>query len=175
MEEAITRSNLSYAILRPAVVFGTEDILINNIAWFLRRFPFFPVGGSGDYKIQPVYVEDMAEMAVGMAHKDDNLIVNAVGPETYTYDELVRLIAETVGSKAKIVHIRPGLALLLARLMGYIVRDVVLTRNEIEGLMAGLLVSEGRPTGQTRLSHWLEHNRERVGTRYTSELQRHYR
>ncbi len=89
--------------------------------------------------------------------------------------QLVRLIAETVGSKAKIVHIRPGLALLLARLMGYIVRDVVLTRNEIEGLMAGLLVSEGRPTGQTRLSHWLEHNRERVGTRYTSELQRHYR
>ncbi len=175
VEEAIAQSNLSYAIIRPTVVFGTEDILINNIAWFLRRFPLFPVGGSGDYRTQPVYVEDMAEIAVRAAHEDDNMAVDAVGPETYTYGELVRLIAQTVNSKAKIAHVRPRLALFLARLVGYLVRDVVLTRDEIEGLMTGLLISKGPPTGQTRLSQWLEQNRDRVGTRYASELQRHYR
>lgn len=175
VEDIIKGSRLSYAILRPTVIFGREDILINNIAWLLRRFPLFAIPGSGDYRLQPVCVEDVAEIAVREAQRDGNTIADAVGPETYTFDELVRLIARKVPSKARILHVPPGLALLLARLIGYVVKDVVLTRGEVEGLMAGLLVSEGPPTGQVRLSDWLERHFDTVGARYASELKRHYR
>ena len=175
VEKAITHSGLSYAIVRPTVIFGMEGILINNIAWLLRRFPVFAIFGSGDYRIQPVFVEDVAEMAVRVGHENDNIVMDAVGPEIFTFDELVRLIASKIHSRAKVVHLRPGLALFLARLIGYAVRDVVITKDEIEGLMSNLLVSKGHPTAQTLLSEWLEQNADNVGVKYISDLVRHYR
>ena len=175
LEQAIRQSKLSYAILRPTVIFGIEDILINNIAWLLRRAPFFGVPGSGDYRLQPVFVEDVAELAVSASAEDDDIVVDAVGPEVYTFEALVRPLAETVGSRARVIHAAPRLALFLANLLGYVVRDVVLTRDELEGLMANLLVSTGSPTGPTRLSNWLKQNAHTVGSRYASELARHYR
>ena len=175
LEEAIRNSTLSYAIIRPAVIFGKEDILVNNIAWFLRRFPVFTVFGSGEYGIQPVFVEDMAEIAVSAANESENVVKDAVGPQTFTYEEMVRLIAEKIGSKARLVHVRPGVGLFLSRLMGLLVRDVVITRDEVAGLTANLLVSQNPPTGHTRLSNWLEQNAATVGTSYASELRRHYR
>ena len=175
VEDAIIGSGLDYRIIRPTLMFGAEDVLINNIAWFLRRFPFFPVPGKGDYPVQPVHVEDVAAAAVSVAEQGENTIQDCVGPETYTYEQLVRLIAGRVGSKAKIVHLPPGLALFLSRMAGYVVRDVVLTRAEIDGLMAGLLVSDGPPTGQASLGRWLDENGGTLGRSYASELDRHYR
>lgn len=175
VEKAIIHSRLSYAIIRPTLVFGAEDILINNIAWLLRRVPVFAIPGSGDYRVQPVFVEDVAEIAVSTAHHHENVVVDAVGPEVYTFDELVRLIADKIRRGAKIVHLSRGLALLLSRMIGYLLRDVLLTRDEVEGLMSNLLVSESPPTGQTRLSDWLAQNADSVGARYASELNRHYR
>ncbi|MCH8283068.1 MAG: NAD(P)H-binding protein, partial [Chloroflexi bacterium] len=145
VEQAIRSSRLSYAIVRPTVIFGIEDILINNIAWFLRRVPVFAIFGSGAYRIQPIFVEDVAEIAVRAAHQSDNVTLDATGPETITFEGLVRLIANKIGSRARLIHVRPGLALFLSRLMGYAVRDVVLTRDEMEGLIANLLISEGPP------------------------------
>ena len=174
-EEAVVKSKLSHAILRPALLYGKEDILVNNIAWFLRRFPVFPVFGSGSYRVRPVFVEDLAELAVSAAQQSGDLAVVAVGPETMTFDELVRLIAASVGSRARVLHLNPGLALLLSQLTGYLVRDVVLTRDEIEGLMEELLVTQGPATGKTRLSEWLVHNAGSLGAAYSSELSRHYR
>ena len=135
----------------------------------------FAIFGSGDYRIQPVFVEDVAEIAVSAGNKDDNIVMDAVGPETYTFDKLVRLITDKIHSRAKIIHVRPGLALFLARLIGYAVGDVVITKDEIEGLMSNLLVSEGSPTGHTCLSEWLEQYADSVGAKYASELERHYR
>jgi NADH dehydrogenase len=175
LETAVRQSRLSYAIIRPTLIFGPEDILINNIAWFLRRCPIFAVPGDGNYRLQPVFVEDVAEIAVNGAVQGDSLIIDAVGPDILTFDELIRLIAGKIQSRAKIVHLKPGLALMISRLLGAVLRDVVLTRDEVEGLMANLLVSEGAPTGQTRLTEWLEQNRLHVGTKYASELDRHYR
>jgi uncharacterized protein YbjT (DUF2867 family) len=175
LEEAIMDSNLSYAIIRPTVIFGAEDILINNIAWLLRRFPVFVVPGAGDYRLQPVFVEDVARLAVNAGRRDDNLIIDAAGPDIYTFNQLVRLIARKVRSRARIIHLRPGLALFLSRLIGYAVNDVMLTRDEVEGLMANLLISSDPPTGETRLSDWLDEHAPSVGTRYASELNRHYR
>ena len=175
LEETIKGSGMSYAILRPTAIFGSEDILINNIAWFLRRFPLFTISGSGDQRIQPIFVEDVAELAVSSSQHNDNVVMDAVGPETFNFEEMVHLIADTVGSRAKLVHVKPGLSLFLSRLTGYLVRDVVLTRDELEGLSANLLVSEGPPTGRTRLSDWLRENAHSIGTSYSSELRRHYR
>ena len=175
VERLVIDSGLSYAILRPTVIFGAEDILINNMAWLLRRFPIFALPGSGDYRLQPVFVEDLAELAVRAAEASNNLIQDAVGPEIYTFEQLVRRIAETIHSRAKLVHLPPWLALSLSRSIGWMVRDVVLTRDEVEGLMANLLVSQGPPTGQTRLSEWLARNAGTVGRNYASEINRHFR
>ena len=175
VEKAIIQSKPSYTIVRPAVIFGAEGVLINNIAWLLRRFPIFAVFGSGEYRIQPVFVEDVAEIAVTIGHRKDNAVIDAVGPETYTFDGLVRLIALKIGSKARIIHIKPRLALFLARLIGYVVKDVVITKDEINGLMSNLLVSDSPPTGHTRLTEWLEQNASAVGATYISDLKRHYR
>ena len=135
----------------------------------------FAIPGSGDYRIQPVFVEDVAEIAVNSGHQDDNVVLDAVGPETFAFNEFVKMLARQTNSRARILHVRPGFALFLARLIGYVVRDVVITRDEIDGLMSNLLVSKVSPTRHTRLSDWLEQNIGSVGTKYISGLQRHYR
>jgi uncharacterized protein YbjT (DUF2867 family) len=174
LERAIRESGLRYAILRPTVIFGVEDILINNIAWLLRHFPVFAVPGSGEYGIQPVFVEDMADLMVRAAFEEQDSVRNAVGPEIFTFDELVRLVAIQTCSTAKILHVPPRAALLMSSALGAVVRDRILTREEIKGLMAGLLVSAEPPTCPTRFSDWLRSNGEFLGRTYASELARHY-
>lgn len=175
VETIISRSGLSYAIVRPTVLFGHEDILINNIAWLLRRVPLFVILGSGDYKLQPVFVEDVANMAVEAGQLRDNITIDAAGPEIYTFNDMVKLIARTVRSRAIIIHLKPELGLFLSRFIGCFVNDIVLTREEVYGLISNLLVSKNPPTGQMRLSDWLSRNAGTVGTRYASELNRHFR
>lgn len=166
VEEAIIQSGLSYAIIRPTVIFGPEGILINNIAWLLRKFPIFAIPGSGEYKLQPVFVEDVAEIAVNAAQKDENIIIDAAGPEIYTFGKLVRLIAKKTHSKALIVHFKPERAFFLSQSVDWLVKDVLITRDELKGLMASLLVSESPPTGWKSFSDWLEENKRTVGTQY---------
>ena len=175
IEEKIQQSKLSYAIVRPTVIFGDEGILINNIAWLLRRMPLFGVFGSGSYKIQPVYVEDMARIMVEAGQSDENTVMDAVGPETYTFAELVRLIARTINSGAQIIPLSPRLGLLIGKLVGPLVGDVLITKDEIYGLMANLLYSKNPPTGTTRLSQWIKENAANLGRTYFGELKRHYR
>jgi len=174
VEGLITVSGLAYTILRPTVIFGVEDILINNIAWLLRHCPIFALPGSGEYPLQPVFVVDVAEMAVAASKESGNRVIDAVGPEIYTFHELVRLVAESVGSRAHIVRMPPLVALCLSRVVGRFVHDVVLTKEEVVGLMAGLLVSKHEPTGRTRLSEWLPRHAHLLGKHYASELKRHF-
>ncbi len=174
VEDAVTGSGIEWAIVRPTLVFGEGDVLLNNIAWAARRFPFFPIPGSGLYGVRPVFVGDVAAIAVDAGSRSDNLLVDAVGPETFTFEKLVQLVAERVGARTKTLRFRPAAALFLSRIVGQLVRDEVLTREEIEGLMNGLLVSDGPTTGQTRLSDWLQENAETLGRRYASEIRRHY-
>jgi uncharacterized protein YbjT (DUF2867 family) len=175
IEDAIRSSELSYAILRPAVLFGTGDILINNIANMLRRLPLFAIPGDGQYRIQPIFVEDLADLAVEHGRGTENCVVDAVGPETYTYRELVRTIAEAIGRNPFLVSARPAAVRTASSLLGRFVKDVVLTDQEIEGLMADLLVSDAKPTGKTSLREWLTSHANMVGRKYASELKRHYR
>ncbi len=174
-EQAVTDSGLSYAILRPTVlVGGGEDVLINNIAFFLRRFPFFFIPGDGSYGIQPVHVEDLADLAVEAVYSKENYVIDAVGPDSYTFKELVKLVGETIGARRPLIPVPPRLALFAAQFISLFVRDVVLTPEEVDGLMANLLVSREPARGKTYFKDWLNDNRDKVGVKYASELERHY-
>src|SRR6266849_6381965 len=158
VERAIVDSGLSYAILRPTVIFGVEDILIYDITWFARHFPVFAIPGSGRYQLQPIFVEDLADQAINSARQENNLVLDAVGPEIFAFEDLVKQIASAVGANPRFIHVNPRVALQMIRLVGPIVGDVILTREEIEGLMANLLVSKHPATGQTAFSAWLSQN-----------------
>lgn len=173
-EKAVTASGLSYAILRPTVLFGKEDILINNIAWLLRHFPLFGLPGDGSYRLSPVYVDDLAELAVEAVYKSENYIWDAVGPDEFTFKGMVELIGKTIGKKPPLIPFPPRLALLAAQFLSLFVNDVILTPEEVDGLMANLLISKESPRCKTSLKDWLREHRETVGKEYASELLRHY-
>ena len=173
-EKAVTTSGISHAILRPTVLFGTEDILINNIAFLLRRFPFFVLPGDGRYSLQPVYVEDVADLAVQAVYRTDNYTIDTVGPDIFTFREMVDLIGQKASAQRPLISVPPSLALFAARFLSLFVRDQLLTHEELVGLKADLLVSNEPPRGKTRLADWLEANKDRVGARYASELKRHF-
>ena len=175
LEEAIKASSLGYAILRPTVLFGDEDILVNNIAWLLRNFPVFGLLGDGRYGLQPIFVEDYADLAVEMSGLDENIITDAVGPDIFSFEEMVRLVATEIGYPARLMKMPPKLALWASQIIGAFVGDVVLTQDEVDGLMAGLLVSSELPRGKKHLADWLRENKDGVGMKYASEMKKHYR
>ena len=172
LERRLVETGLSYAILRPAVLFGGRDILINNIAWMLRKLPVFGVFGDGAYRLQPIHVDDLAELAVREGHGNLDHVVEAIGPETFTYRELVQAIGRIIGKPRPIVSVPPGLGYVMARIVGRLVGDVVITREEIRGLMADLLYTDAPPAGRTKLSEWATEHADTLGVRYASELAR---
>ena len=174
VERALLESGVEAAIVRPTVICGERDILIHNIAWLLGHLPVFGIGGDGCYPIQPVIVDDVARIAVEAATAPAGTIVDAVGPETFAFADLVRLIRAEIHGRARIVSM-PGWAILAgSALLGKLVGDVVLTPHELRGLEAGLLVSQHAPTGRIRLSDWLHDHRHDLGRRYANELRRHF-
>ena len=172
LERVLKESGLSYAILRPTVLFGKEDILINNIAWSLRHLPVFGVFGDGSYRLQPVYVDDQAALAVEQGQGNENVTLDATGPETFTYRELAATIGEIIGVKRPILSLPPALAYAAGWSLGRLQGDIMITWPEVKGLMAGLLCTDSPPSGKTRLTEWMVENRDRLGVRYASELAR---
>jgi len=172
LERALIASGLSYSILRPGVIFGGEDILVNNIAWALRNLPVFGIFGDGSYRLQPIHVEDLAELAVtaGMAHEDQ--VIDAVGPETFTFRGLVETIAKTIGVRRMLVSVSPEIGYQTAQMIGKRMNDVFLTRDEIAGLMQGLLYTGAPPAGSRKLTEWARAHAASLGMRYASELAR---
>jgi NADH dehydrogenase len=175
VEEAVRASGLDWAIVRPTLVFGPRDILVNNIAWGLRRSPVFPVAGDGRYRVQPVAVEDVARICVDAGESSDQVVVDAAGPETLGYEDLVRLVAAATGSRARIVQLTPRAVLAVARLTGMLRRDVLLTEEELAGLQRELLVSSEPPLGVVSFRSWVAANGESLGRGYVSELARNFR
>jgi len=172
LEETLIDTGLLYSIIRPTVLFGKEDILINNIAWALRKLPIFAVFGDGHYRLQPIHVDNLAELAVRHGEKEENSIINAIGPETFTYRELVQTVGGIIGRKKPIISIHPTLVYIAGRIINLVVNDVLVTREEIEGLMSNLLCVNSSPTGKTRLTDWIKEHAESLGRQYTSELAR---
>ena len=173
-EQAVVESGMSYAILRPTVLVGPEDILINNIAYLLRRFPLFALPGDGCYRLQPVYVGDLADMAAQAVYETHNSVIDAVGPDILTFRDMVDMIGRKIGAARRMIPVPPSLALLAANALSFFLGDILLTHEELRGLMADLLVSKQPPLCKTRLADWLDANKDQVGKNYASELKRHF-
>jgi NADH dehydrogenase len=174
-ERAVRDSGLPWAIVRPTLIFGAGDILINNIAWLLRRLPFFGIPGRGDYRLQPVAGEDVASIATWAAEQVDNVTVDAAGPDIIYYSEMVESIAIAVRRHPRFLYMSPRNALRAVKVLDRFVNDVMLNEPELEGLMQELLVSQERPRGTLRLDNWLLTHASTLGEKYASELDRHWR
>ncbi|MBI4697944.1 MAG: NAD(P)H-binding protein [Nitrospirae bacterium] len=172
LERALVESGMSYTILRPAVLFGKEDILINNIAWVLRRFPVFCVFGDGNYRLQPIYVDDLARLAVEQGQQTENKIINAIGPETFTYRSLVEKLGDIIGKPRPVISTPPSICYIAGLIIGKIFGDIMITPEEIKGLMADLLYADDLPAGETKLTDWARKHSAVIGKQYTSELSR---
>jgi uncharacterized protein YbjT (DUF2867 family) len=175
VEYALAQAGTRYAIVRPTWLFGGQrDVLVNNIAWILRRLPVFALPGNGAYPVQPVHVDDLARICVAAADADDDLVIDAAGPERMQFGELVALVRAAVNSHGAVIPLPPILMAAAARAFGLLVGDVVLTPDEITGLTDGLLVSDDPPRGQIAFSRWLQTHAASIGRSYANELQRHF-
>lgn len=175
VEQALEQSGVPFSVLRPAILFGGDGVLINNIAWLLRRLPVFFIGGQGDYRVRPIHVDDLARLAVEHAGASANVIVDAVGPERPTFLELVVWVRDAVGSRTAIYRLPGELVVLSSKVLGYLLHDVLLTKEEYESMALGMADTDGPPTGTTKLSEWLVENSSQLGMRYANEIDRHFK
>jgi uncharacterized protein YbjT (DUF2867 family) len=165
----------SYAIARPAVLFGGDGVLLNNIAYLLRRLPIFAMGGNGSYRLRPIHVDDLAVLCVELGARQETVTVDAVGPESPAFRELVESIRVAVGSKSVVVPV-PGAAIpLLARVLGIMLHDTLLTPDEYRSMAAGLANSTAPATGSIAVTDWIREHGDELGRHYASELDRHFR
>ena len=174
VERALAECDLSYAIVRPAILFGGDGVLLNNIAWLLRRLPVFAIGGRGDYRIRGIHVDDLARLCLTKATERHDSITDAVGPERPTFADLVGSIRQAVGSRARVIHVPGATVPVFARALGLALHDVLLTADEYRAMAAGLADTDGPATGPTALSEWLAAHGEGLGLRYANELGRHF-
>jgi NADH dehydrogenase len=175
VERAVAETGLAYACLRPSVLFDERGVLLNNIAWLLRRLPVFGVGGDGRYRVRPTHVDDLAALALEAATWPDDRVVDAVGPERPTFLELVEQVRAAVHSRARIVRVPAPVLLGMSRLLGAVMHDVLLTKDEYRSMAEGLADSDAPATGSVAVSKWLAEHGDTLGTRYANELDLHFR
>jgi uncharacterized protein YbjT (DUF2867 family) len=174
VERALADTGLPFAVVRPAVLFGGDGVLLNNIAWLLRTLPVFAVGGRGDYRIRGIHVDDLARLCVSKGHERHDSVTDAVGPERPTFLELVTSIREAVGSRSRIVRV-PGMVVpALSRLVSTVLHDVLLTSDEYRAMAEGLADTDGPATGTVALSEWIAEHRGDLGRTYANEIERHF-
>jgi uncharacterized protein YbjT (DUF2867 family) len=175
VEAHLSEVGVPYAIARPAILFGGNGVLLNNIAWLLRRLPVFAVGGRGDYHVRPIHVDDLGRLCVSLGARTDNVTVDAVGPDSPTFREMVLAIRAAVASRALLVP-APGWAIPpMSAALGAVLRDVLLTREEYEAMADGLADSDAPSAGSTSLSEWVGRHGQELGHSDANELTRHYR
>jgi uncharacterized protein YbjT (DUF2867 family) len=175
VERSLAEVGVPYSIVRPTWIFGGDgDLLANNIAWILRHMPIFALPGTGRYQVQPVHIDDLAAICVQVADADGDLIVDAAGPETMSFAELIEAVRRAIGTRTPILHLPPFAMAAVARALGLLVGDVVLTADEIRGLTAGLLVSHRPALGRIAFTEWLDQHGRSIGRSYANELDRHF-
>jgi uncharacterized protein YbjT (DUF2867 family) len=174
VERALAETGVPYTVLRPAILFGGDGVLLNNIAWLLRHLPVFAIGGRGDYRIRGIHVADLAQLCVQHGRESGNSVVDAVGPDRPTFVELVTSIRTVVGSYSRLVHV-PGFSVpVFSKVVGTALGDVLLTRDEYLAMARGLADTDGPATGPTSLHEWLADIGPDLGRTYANELKRHF-
>jgi NADH dehydrogenase len=174
VERALAECDVSYAIVRPAILFGGDGVLLNNIAWLLRRLPVFAIGGQGDYRVRGIHIDDLARLCLAKAKETHDSVTDAVGPERPPFTDLVMSIRDAVGSRARLLHVPGATVPVFARVLGLALHDVLLTADEYRAMAAGLADTDGPATGPTLLSAWLVAQGDTLGLQYANELTRHF-
>jgi NADH dehydrogenase len=176
VEQTLADSGVPFAIARPAVLFGGDGVLINNIAWLLRRVPVFAIGGRGDYRLRPIHVDDLARLCADLGHASQQAaIVDAVGPQSLTFRQMVGEIRDAVGSRSLLIRV-PGPAIpALAAALNLVLRDTLLTSAEYTSMAANRADSAAAATGSTVFADWVHEHGNELGHRYANELDRHFR
>jgi NADH dehydrogenase len=175
VEQIIAELGVSYAIVRPAVLFGNDGVLINNIAWLLRHLPIFAIGGDGSYRIRAIHVDDLARLCVDLGSRTETIIIDAVGPQTLTFRQLVETVRFGVGSHAVVVSVPDVLLTLLSRTLSLALRDTLLTSDEYHAMADGLADSDAPSTGTIVLSEWVREHGSGLGQLYANDVRRHFR
>jgi NADH dehydrogenase len=175
VEQNLAEVGVPYAIARPAILFGGNDVLINNIAWLLRHLPIFAVGGRGAYRIRGIHVEDLARLCVHLGARDDTVVIDAVGPQTLTFRQLVDAVRTAVGSHAVVVPVPAILLTGLSHTLNLALRDTLLTREEYQAMADGLADSDAPTTGTIVFTDWVTEQGPTLGRHYANELDRHFR
>src|SRR5690242_5959876 len=175
VEQALSDLGVSHTVLRPAVLFGGNGVLINNIAWLLRHLPVFAVGGTGAYRLRPIHIDDLARLAARAGRSEATEVIDAVGPERPTFLALVQTIKVAVGSRSQVVRVPGAVVPAAAKALGLALRDTLLTDDEYRGMADGLADTEGPATGDTGLTQWMADHKDSLGRFYANELTRHFR
>lgn len=175
VEQILAGVGVPYSIVRPAILFGGDGVLVNNIAWLLRNLPVFGVGGKGAYRVRGIHVDDLARLCVELGQRVDSVVLDAVGPQTLTFRELIDAVKAAVGSRAFIVAMPPPLVPVLSGALGLVLRDTLLTRDEYRAMADGLADSDAPTTGQVVFTDWVAEHGHQLGRRYANELDRHFR
>src|ERR1700722_6096593 len=176
VEQALADCGVAYAVARPAVLFGGDGVLVNNIAWLLRRLPVFAIGGGGGYRLRPIHIDDLARLCADLgASADPAVTVDAVGPQSLTFRQLVAEIRDAVGSRSVIIPVPGAMIPAMAALLNLALRDTLLTADEYTSMAAGRADSAGPATGNVAFTEWVRAHGDELGRRYANELDRHFR
>lgn len=174
VERILTATGVSSAIVRPAILFGGDGVLVNNVAWLLRHLPIFAIGGGGKYRVRGIHVDDLARLCVELGQCNDSVVVDAVGPQTVTFAELVHTVKVAVGSRAVVVPVPGSLLPVLAAMLNVFLRDKLLTADEYHAMADGLADSDAPATGKIVLTDWVAEHASELGRSYAHELERHF-
>jgi uncharacterized protein YbjT (DUF2867 family) len=175
VERALAASGIPHAIVRPAILFGGNGVLINNIAWLLRRLPVFAIGGGGRYRVRPIHVEDLARLCADLGDRQDTVTMDAVGPESVAFRDLVATIKAAVGSHALLLPVPGAIIPPMAAGLNLMLRDTLLTADEYRALAAGMADSDAPATGTTSPTQWIRRHGAELGRRYANEVDLHFR
>jgi NADH dehydrogenase len=141
----------------------------------LRRFPVFAVGGTGEYRVRPIHIDDLARLCTEAGLSASPSVIDAVGPERPTFYDLACAIRDAVGSHARIIRVPAELIPVAARVLGLALHDTLLTSDEYCAMADGLADTDGPATGKIAVTEWITENKNTLGRRYANEISRHFR
>jgi uncharacterized protein YbjT (DUF2867 family) len=132
-ELAVRASFADAALIRPAVMFGPDDAFLTSILQILGRLPIYPMFGSGLTKLQPAYVEDVAEAIARALQRTEKhaITFECGGPRVYTYEQLLRTIAHEAKLTPMLIPI-PFVAWNALAWFAEMLPSPPVTRNQVE-------------------------------------------
>jgi NADH dehydrogenase len=138
VDRALEQSRLSYAIVRPTMLFGSRDKLLTVMLRTIYRYHRFPMFGDGEYHLSPISARDFARILHREAQREERHNVSAGGPVRWRYQTLTDELFGRLGLKPRYVHFSPHGSIRLARLMETL-GSTLLYAYEVEWLLSDLL------------------------------------